>query len=95
MLLELGNLGVELDIREVPTPNDVPIERWFNCFPCFGFLLTCETETTDACVAAFETQGLSASRVGTLDETGIIRLRSGAEVVSVLDVDGVTGISRG
>ena len=95
MLLELGNLGVEIDIRQVPSPAHIPLERWFNCFPCFGFLLTCETNTTEACVSVFEEQALRAARVGTLDDTGIIRLRSETEVVSVLAVDGVTGIARG
>lgn len=95
MLLELGNLGVEIDISRVPAPAHVPIERWFTCFPCFGFLLTCEADTTDACVAVFEEQGLRASCVGTLDETGEIRLRSGSEVVSALHVAGTTGIARG
>jgi selenophosphate synthetase-related protein len=95
MLLELGNLGVEIDIRQVPSPTHVALERWLNCFPCFGFLLTCENDTTEACVAAFEEQGLRASRVGVLDDTGMIRLRSGTQVVPVLAVDGITGIARG
>lgn len=95
MLLEWADLGVEIDIRQVPAPADVPLERWFNCFPCFGFLLTCEPATTQACIAAFTARGLSAARVGTLDATGSIRLRSGTEVLPVLDVAAVTGITRG
>ena len=92
---DLGNLGVEIDIRQVPSPTHIPLERWLNSFPCFGFLLTCENDTTEACVAAFEEQGLHASRVGVLDDTGMIRLRSGTQVVPVLAVDGITGIARG
>lgn len=94
MLLELGGLGVEVDIRRVPAPEGVPLEQWFNCFPCFGFLLTCQPERTDACVAVFRERGLSAARVGTLDSTGIIRLRDDAVTVAVLEVAGVTGIAR-
>ena len=94
MLLELGGLGVEVDIRRVPAPKGIPLERWFNCFPCFGFLLTCQPGTTDACIAAFRDRGLSAASVGTLDTSGVIRLRDGDVSLPVLDVAGVTGIAR-
>lgn len=94
MLLELGAFGVEVDVRMVPAPEGVPLERWFNCFPCFGFLLTCQPDTTDSCVSLFHERGLSAARVGSLDTSGVISLRDGDAVVSVLDVAGVTGIAR-
>ncbi|MEK9663872.1 MAG: AIR synthase related protein [Candidatus Nanopelagicales bacterium] len=94
MLLELGGFGVEVDIRKVPAPEGVPLSTWFNCFPCFGFLLTCEPGTTDDCVAAFHARGLSAARVGALDSSGVIRLRDGDLAVPVLEVAGITGIAR-
>ncbi len=94
MLLELGGFGVEVEIRKVPAPEGVPLGKWFNCFPCFGFLLTCEPSTTDDCVAAFHGRGLSAAKVGSLDSSGVIRLRDGDLVAPVLEVAGITGIAR-
>ena len=94
MLLEWGGLGVEVDIRAVPAPAHVPLERWFNCFPCYGFLLTCEVAMTEACVEVFTQAGLAAARVGTLDSTGIIRLRDADVVVDVLQVERTTGILK-
>lgn len=94
MLLELGGFGVVVDVRRVPAPQGVPLEKWFNCFPCFGFLLTCQPHRTDACVSSFREQGLSAAAVGSLDTSGVISLRDGNAVVPVLNVAGVTGIAR-
>lgn len=94
MLLECADLGAEVDIRKVPAPQGVALEQWFNCFPCFGFLLTCDAHTTDACVEVFRQQGLAAARVGHLDASGVVRLRDGDVVVTALDAAGVTGLRR-
>ena len=96
MLLEWGSFGVTLDLDALPAPQGVPLAQWCNCFPCFGFLLTCEPTTTEACMAMFTDVGLSAAKVGTVDASGIITLTAGGRSVRVLDVraDPATGLSR-
>jgi selenophosphate synthetase-related protein len=96
MLLEWGAFGVIIDVDAVPAPDGVPLHQWFNCFPCFGFLLTCDPETTQECISVFVDAGLSAASVGVIDETGVISVAAGGEVRRLLDVRATpaTGLER-
>jgi selenophosphate synthetase-related protein len=96
MLLEWGAFGATVDLRALPAPAGVPLARWCNCFPCFGFLLTCVPERTEACVAAFTGRGLSAARVGSIDPSGQIVLTDGERSAVVADLSRVpvTGLRR-
>jgi selenophosphate synthetase-related protein len=96
MLLEPGGYGVTVQVEQVPTPAGVSLVRWFNCFPSYGFLLCVPPGRESECLAAFAGRGLAAGVVGTLDDTGELALRSGAERVTVLKLDEyrVTGLPR-
>jgi selenophosphate synthetase-related protein len=96
MLLEWGTYGATVDLAALPAPPDVPLARWCNCFPCFGFLLTCPPDRTEKCVQAFTDRGLDAARVGVVDATGQIVLRAGdrSAVVADLSRTPVTGLRR-
>ncbi|SNS71345.1 hypothetical protein SAMN05421812_101518 [Asanoa hainanensis] len=93
MLLEWGGFGATVDLDAVPAPPGVALSRWCTCFPCYGFLLTCEPATTDDCVRSFTARGLAAARVGAIDATGVIALRSGDRVVDVASAP-ATGLRR-
>ncbi|MEU8246288.1 AIR synthase related protein [Nonomuraea sp. NPDC048916] len=96
MLLEANKLGVEVDVDDLPVPAGVPIADWLACFPCFAFLLTTPAEKSEECTAAFTARGLTARRLGTLDDTGEVRLRdaSGSAVVFDLKRESVTRLGR-
>jgi uncharacterized protein len=94
MLLEPTRLGVSVDVARVPRPAGLPLTRWFNCFPSFGFLLCSPAGREAECCAAFESRGLAAAVVGTLDDTGELVLRLGDTRAPVLRLDEfrVTGL---
>jgi selenophosphate synthetase-related protein len=96
MLLEPTGLGVTVDVDAVPAPADVPLTRWFNCFPSFGFLLCVPAGREAECIAVFTERDLSAAVVGTLDDSGELALRSGEHRAPVLRLDDflVTGLPR-
>lgn len=96
MLLEPGSLGVTVDVAAVPAPAGVPLVRWFNCFPSFGFLLCVPAGREPECLAAFAERDLAAAVVGTLDPSGSLALRRGEERVEVLDLrtTPITGLPR-
>jgi uncharacterized protein len=96
MLLEWGGFGATVDLDELPAPPGVPLARWCNCFPCYGFLLTCEPATTADCVRAFTARGLAAARVGGIDGTGVIVLEAGGRSEAVVDLNDApaTGLRR-
>jgi selenophosphate synthetase-related protein len=96
MLLECDGLGVTVDLDAVPTPAGVPLTRWLNCFPSFGFLLCVPQGREAECIAAFAERDLAAAVVGTLDDSGELALRRGDEQALVLRLDEfrVTGLPR-
>jgi selenophosphate synthetase-related protein len=96
MLLECDGLGVTVDVDAVPAPAGVPLTRWFNCFPSFGFLLCVPPGREAECLAAFAERDLAAAVVGVLDDSGELALRSGDDRATVLRLDEfrVTGLPR-
>ena len=96
MLLEPGCHGVTVDVASVPAPDGVPLTRWFNCFPSFGFLLCVPAGREQRCIEAFTGRDLAAAAVGTLDDSAELALRVGdaRETVLRLDEYRVTGLHR-
>ena len=96
MLLEPNRLGVAVDLDLLPVPDGVPLGDWLGCFPCFVFLLTSPVDRVADCVGAFHERGLEAAQIGTLDDSGRVRLRQGAREVDVFDlgVEGMTNLRR-
>jgi uncharacterized protein len=96
MLLEHGGLGVTVDLDVLPAPEEVPLTRWLNCFPSFGFLLCVPPGREAECLAAFAERDLAAAVVGELDASGVLALSSGGTRAEVLRLDEfrVTGLPR-
>ncbi|MFF5207283.1 AIR synthase related protein [Streptosporangium sp. NPDC000396] len=96
MLLEWGTFGADIALEALPVPRGVPLAQWCTCFPCYGFLLTCEPGQTDSCVHAFTSRGLSAARVGGINGTGVIVLSAKGLSLPAFDLTTrqVTGLSR-
>lgn len=96
MLLECNGLGVTVDLDVVPTPAGVPLTRWLNCFPSFGFLLCVPPGLEAECLAAFAARDLAAAVVGILDGSGELAVTADGERATVLRLDEflVTGLPR-
>lgn len=97
MLLEYRGLGVTVDLGAVPRPAGVPLTWWLNCFPCYAFLLCVPPGSEAACAQAFAARELAAAPVGTLDGTGLVRVRAGQQAATVFDLTAqpVTGLPTG
>jgi selenophosphate synthetase-related protein len=94
MLLECGGLGVTVDLDTVPRPADVGMVDWLSCFPCLAFLLCAPPDGEKDCIVAFHDRGLAAEVIGTLDDTGLLRISGGGETATVVDLrtEPVTGL---
>ena len=46
MLLEGSGVGGEIDVAAVPRPEGVPLSRWLQAFPSFGFVLAVRPDRT-------------------------------------------------
>jgi len=94
MLLECHTLGVTVDLDALPRPAGVGLIEWLGCFPCLAFLLCAPPGREKDCIAPFHDRGLVAEVIGTLDDSGLLRIASGGESATVLDVrtEPVTGL---
>ena len=96
MLLECNRLGVCLDLDTLPVPAGVTVERWVTCCPCLSFLLCVPPEREEDCLHAFGLRDLAAAAVGTLDDTGLLRIGSAGRTETVFDLnlESVTNLER-
>ena len=77
MLLEPTGAGAAVDLDRLPRPSDVSLAEWTAAFPLYGFLLCAPPDRADECAEAFRERGLACQSVGTLDDTGDLRVRLG------------------
>jgi uncharacterized protein len=96
MLLECNTLGVSVDLDALPVPAGVTVEQWVSCFPCLVFLLCVPPGREEECLQAFGRRGLAAAAVGTLDDTGVLRIGSAGRTETVFDLsrESVTNLAR-
>lgn len=85
MLLECSGVGGAIDLRAIPRPDGVPLDRWLLSFPSFGFLLSVAPEDCAAVAARFQTRGLSCAAIGTVEDATTLTLTDGAETLPVWD----------
>ncbi len=94
MLLEPTGTGVCVNLDQVPRPAGVPLERWVTVFPTWGFLLCVPPDRVAACLDAVADRGLGGEQVGTLDDSGRLRVRIGGHerVLADLPSEGLTRV---
>jgi uncharacterized protein len=64
MLAECSRVGASIDVTRVPKPIGVPLERWLQTFPSFGFLLSVRPENVARVLARFQQQDIAAADIG-------------------------------
>ena len=87
-----GGLGCALDVAAIPVPAGMTLDRWLVTFPSYGFLVAGEPGPLATRAAA---AGLACAAVGTLDASGVVRLRNGGSEAVVWDLgsEPLTGLS--
>jgi len=74
MLLESSCKGAAVDIREILKPETITLGDWLKMNPGYGFLLTTKEENASFCLEEFQEVGVSASIVGTVDDTSQLKI---------------------
>lgn len=64
MLLESSRVGATLDLAALPKPPGVPLARWLQTFPSFGYVLSVAPRHVDAVCSAFAARHIAAVVVG-------------------------------
>jgi uncharacterized protein len=64
MLAECSRVGAHIDIVRLPKPEGVPLERWLQTFPSYGFLLAVRPQNVAAVIVRFGERGIAADDIG-------------------------------
>jgi AIR synthase-related protein len=83
MLAECSRAGLRIDIARLPKPEGVPLERWLQTFPSYGFLVAVRPQNAAAVIDRFGERGISADDVGefTADHRVVIGDSESAEEI--------------
>jgi uncharacterized protein len=94
MLLEPSQAGALVDLEALPRPDDVDLAAWTCVFPTYAFLLAAPAADVAAVGAEFRGRGLACEQIGTIDDTGRLRVRLGRKESQLLDLntETVTGL---
>jgi AIR synthase-related protein len=97
MLLECSKVGAELDLNAIPRPPcvgaDVPLLRWLQAFPSFGFLLSVRPAHAQVVAARFASRGLACADIGAVTPGPEVALHAGAERAVLWDLSAQTFIA--
>ncbi|PZV06169.1 MAG: sll0787 family AIR synthase-like protein [Leptolyngbya sp.] len=97
MLLETSGCGALLDLKAIPRPKGVSLERWLVSFPSYGFLLSVRPEHVEAVQALFKQQRLACGVVGEITSTSHrqLHLQHNSETLPFWDLaqEPLTGFS--
>jgi AIR synthase-related protein len=85
MLAENSGLGARVHLGRVPKPPTVPMERWLQMFPGYGFIVAADPEHAGEVVHLFEQQGITAAVIGELTEDSRVIIHDQGEKAVLLD----------
>ncbi|BAT59566.1 thiamine monophosphate kinase [Variibacter gotjawalensis] len=79
MLAECSGVGMTIDLSAIPCPADVPLTRWLQTFPSFGYLIAAQPGKADAVLAAFHARDIAAAVIGDIHAGSTVSIRDAGE----------------
>ncbi len=92
MLLECSRVGATIDVDAIPKPAEVPLSRWLQAFPSYGFVLSVRPERVDAVLERFRSREIACADVGEVTSASQLWLAQGSERALLWDLAGATFI---
>lgn len=77
MLAECSRVGATLDILKLPKPHGVPMTRWLQTFPSYGFILAVSPANVPEVMVRFASHGVAAADVGSIDRGDRVAITDG------------------
>jgi uncharacterized protein len=93
MLLETSECGAKVQLDQIPTPSNVPLEQWLVSFPSYGFLLSVAPTHVEKVQQFFHQRNLACVAIGEVQATKTLVLQSQSESIIFWDFaqQGLTG----
>ncbi len=86
MLVECSKVGAVIDVAAIPRPPGVPLARWLQSFPSFGFVFSVRPRHVAAVRAHFEAADIACARVGQVTAEPQLWLRDGGRRALMWDL---------
>jgi AIR synthase-related protein len=85
MLAECSGVGATIDVAAVPRPEGVPLERWLQTFPSYGYVLSVTPAKVAAVTARFAARGIAAVAVGEIVAGRRVAITDGRATETIWD----------
>ncbi|WP_322105567.1 sll0787 family AIR synthase-like protein [Paraburkholderia sp. J41] len=87
MLAECSRVGVRIDLERIPKPEGVPLARWLETFPSFGYLLSVPEHNVAAVIARFAAREIACAEIGAIHAEPSVDIRSAGDTRTVWRLD--------
>lgn len=85
MLADCSGVGAVIDVRSIPKPEHVPLDRWLLTFPSFGYLLSVKSDNVAEVLARFQKSGIAANDIGLITSNRAVSITDGVSTQTVCD----------
>ncbi len=85
MLAECSGVGIDIAPSAVPIPADVPLARWLQTFPSFGYLLSVAPSFVPDVMGRFAERDISAASIGIVTDSRRVDLVDAGQRATVWD----------
>jgi AIR synthase-related protein len=86
MLLECSKVGASIDVHSIPRPAGVPLLRWLQTFPSYGYVFSVRPRHVADVQAHFESKDIACAAVGEVTADTRVWLRDGEGCALLWDV---------
>jgi uncharacterized protein len=85
MLAECSGVAIDIDLRKIPKPDEVALERWLLTFPSFGYLLSVKPWNVAETVARFAARDIAAAAIGSVMQGSRVTIGDGVSSETIWD----------
>jgi hypothetical protein len=86
MLAECSGVGVVIDVTAVPRPAGVPLARWLQTFPSYGYLIAARPGNVATIIDLFAARDIAAADVGSVTAGHAVLIADGISTAVVRDL---------
>ena len=85
MFAECSRVGARIDIEAIPRPAGVPLHRWLQTFPSYGYVLSVHPRNITAVLRLFADHDIAAADIGAVTAGSEVAIGSGTTLEMVWD----------
>jgi AIR synthase-related protein len=87
MLAECSGVAATIDVTAIPRPNGVPLARWLQTFPSYGYIISVAPAKVAAVIGRFADRGIAAAEVGAIAAGGRVAVTDGHATETIWDFE--------